>query len=142
MDLIIIRLGDLTSEKDVDIIRFLHGIFYSVPEELTKYIDFSKNEEFRREVKELGLTGEHLLGNTRREYEKKIKEKDMALEEKDMELEKKDMALEEKDKALEEKDKDMQKQKKILRTLQEENKRLRALANMNPEQDFPMEIPK
>ncbi|MDD3417452.1 MAG: hypothetical protein PHY47_26255 [Lachnospiraceae bacterium] len=135
MDLIIIRLGDLTSENDVDIIRFLHGIFYSVPEELTEYIDFSKNEEFRREVKELGLTGEHLLGNTRREYEKKIKEKDKALEEKDI-------ALEEKNKALEEKDKDMQEQEKIIRTLQEENKRLRALADMNPDQIPPTELPK
>lgn len=95
MDLIIIRLGAWISEDTVDIIRFLHGIFFNEPKELKPYIDFSKNEAFRKEVERLGLTGEHLIERARLEYEENVKkykkelqEKDRALQEMGNEIEK------------------------------------------------------
>ncbi|MDD3340533.1 MAG: hypothetical protein PHS82_16990, partial [Lachnospiraceae bacterium] len=70
-------------------------IFFNEPKELKPYIDFSKNEAFRKEVERLGLTGEHLIERARLEYEKKLQEKDSALQEKDSALQEKDSALQE-----------------------------------------------
>ena len=60
MGLILIRLGANVTEDMTDIIRFLYGIFYDI-DELKPYIDFSQNEEFRKELKNMAITGEHLI---------------------------------------------------------------------------------
>jgi hypothetical protein len=95
----------------------LHGIFFNEPKELEAYIDFSKNETFRKEVEELGLTGEHLIERARLEFE---------------ETEKKYLKeLWERDEELQENKKELQENKKKLQEKEEENARLRAqLAEM------------
>ena len=60
MGLILIRLGPKITEGVIDIIRFLHGLFYDM-EELKNYIDFSQNEEFKRELMNMAITGDHLI---------------------------------------------------------------------------------
>ena len=57
---ILIRLGPKITEGVIDIIRFLHGLFYDM-EELKNYIDFSQNEEFKRELMNMAITGDHLI---------------------------------------------------------------------------------
>ncbi|MDD3402416.1 MAG: hypothetical protein PHQ72_03535 [Hespellia sp.] len=77
MGLVIIRIGEAVDKNIIDIIRFLHGIFYDVTE-VDDYIDFSDNEEFRKEMGSLAITGEHLIEygqhieqeNTRKEKER------------------------------------------------------------------------
>ena len=60
MGLVIIRIGEQITEGVADIVHFLHGIFYDV-EEVEEYIDFSKNEQIRREMGSMSITGEHLI---------------------------------------------------------------------------------
>ncbi|MDD3404357.1 MAG: hypothetical protein PHQ72_13565 [Hespellia sp.] len=90
MGLVIIRIGEVINKNIVDIVRFLHGIFYDVTE-VDNYIDFSDNEEFRKEMGSLAITGEHLIEygqhieqeNTRKEKERADKEKERANKEKE-----------------------------------------------------------
>ena len=60
MELVVIRIGEEITSGVEDIIHFLHGIFYE-PSEVEEYIDFSKNEEFRKELAAMAITGEHLI---------------------------------------------------------------------------------
>lgn len=46
---VLIRIGEWITEDVTDIIHFLHGIFYNT-NEVDSYIDFSKNEQFRKEL--------------------------------------------------------------------------------------------
>ncbi|MDD2978569.1 MAG: hypothetical protein PHN80_01215 [Hespellia sp.] len=68
MELAIIRIGEKISEDVTDIIHFLHGVFYAI-DEVADYIDFSQNEEFRKELESMGLTGEHLIEYGRHQVE-------------------------------------------------------------------------
>lgn len=60
MELVIIRIGDRTVEGVAEIIKFLHAVFYG-ENEIEEYIDFSKNEQFRKELKNMGIMGDHLI---------------------------------------------------------------------------------
>lgn len=60
MGLVLIRIGEWITEDVTDIIHFLHGIFYNT-NEVDSYIDFSKNEQFRKELGNMAITGEHLI---------------------------------------------------------------------------------
>ena len=99
MGLILIRLGPKITEGVIDIIRFLHGLFYDM-EELKNYIDFSQNEEFKRELMNMAITGDHLIELGReqgREQERALTEKakqerDKAIKERDLTSKKLDAA--------------------------------------------------
>ena len=86
MGLILIRLGPKITEGVIDIIRFLHGLFYDM-EELKNYIDFSQNEEFKRELMNMAITGDHLIElgreQERARTEKAEAERDKAIKELD-----------------------------------------------------------
>ncbi len=60
MDMVIIRLGESVQDNVAEILKFLHGIFYNI-EEVREYIDFSKNEALREEIKQMSINGEHLI---------------------------------------------------------------------------------
>ena len=125
-DLIIIRLGAWLAKDNTDIIKFLHGIFFNEPKELEAYIDFSKNETFRKEVEELGLTGEHLIERARLEFEETEKKYLKELWENKKELQENKKELQEKDEKLQEKDEKLQEKDEKLQEKEEEIAKLRA----------------
>ena len=92
---ILIRLGPKITEGGIDIIRFLHGLFYDM-EELKDYIDFSQNEEFKRELMNMAITGDHLIELGREQEraltEKAKQERDKAIKERDLTSKKLDAA--------------------------------------------------
>ena len=79
MGLVVIRIGEKTMKGVAEIIRFLHALFFNT-EEIEDYIDFSQNEQFRKELTNMGITGEHLiqLGEHRQLEKVKEAEKQMA----------------------------------------------------------------
>ena len=79
MGLVVIRIGERTMKGVAEIIRFLHALFFNT-EEIEDYIDFSQNEQFRKELTNMGITGEHLiqLGEHRQLEKVKEAEKQMA----------------------------------------------------------------
>lgn len=94
MGLVVIRIGEKTMKGVAEIIRFLHALFFNT-EEIEDYIDFSQNEQFRKELTNMGITGEHLIQLGEHRQLEKVKEMQKQLEESNKQLEESNKKIEE-----------------------------------------------
>ena len=124
MGLVFVRIGEVINENVTDIIHFLHGLFYDI-EEVKNYIDFSENEEFRKELGSMAITGEHLITFGRHLEQEKTKEAEKKVKEAKQEAEKVKQEAENKIKEAENKTKEAENRAEALeRELEELRKRL------------------
>ncbi|MGN0406248.1 MAG: coiled-coil domain-containing protein [Bariatricus sp.] len=122
MGLILIRLGPHMTGDMTDIVKFLYGLFYDI-KELAHYIDFSQNEIFRKELKNMALTGDHLIEfgqlKERERAEKEMNKMKQELEEKKQEIHGKNQEIREKEQEIHEKEQELiEVQKQLEQALQ------------------------